>query len=615
MIPFKHRVISNLALPYITNLSPTDPTDRFVGGQDILTSVKGFLEKRPALDDGIFATTQFASGAVKRIAKYEKWDGSIFLMLSLTNATPWSRVYKYKVGTDSDWVHLSAAEDSTSDEPFDFVVANNHVFFGNGVLMWKYDGSNVRKWGITPPAAAPSLALAGSGLTGVYQYKIAWYNSTTGHISSPSPAGTTTAADDTVTITGNTNSDAQITHVIVYRTSAGGSKFFKHPATITYANYVASGYADSTADTALLTTEAPLAGQNDPPPASKVGEWYQGRIWTFYNDRVVHSGWEEIPIGTSDMPEECFPADNYFPFGKQVSGVASVGDPAKDGVLAVFTPGSIHSVTGDSLDTFTRGTIAEKAGLRQRATIAKYRKIVAWLDSANIVNITDGSQIREISLPIRPDIASISHPYSFMFAHTNGIDQWLILGIGSSVSQQAASLLVYDLDREHWMPPWVVAGTAGTSLETAAGTFRPIIASAGIVCELNRSVYKDGGSSGATYAGHVILGLSDITDGKIDHVGYVRYVGVEGAGDLNSNVSALVDDDPTTGAFTSLNGVTGNPRTPHLRTNGNNLIESQWATDGAPSWGRRVGVRLDWAAGANNFKAFTVDIAYETRPQ
>src|SRR5207249_4283183 len=97
-----------------------------------------------------------------------------------------SKVYKLKVGTDATFQLLLT---SSSTEPFDFTVSADHVFFGNATDMKKYDGTTLTGWGITAPSNATSTALGSTGLSPTvgYKYVIAWENSTTGHISSPSP--------------------------------------------------------------------------------------------------------------------------------------------------------------------------------------------------------------------------------------------------------------------------------------------------------------------------------------------------------------------------------------------------------------------------------------------
>ena len=611
---YKHRLIGS-ALPYITNLSPTDPTPRYISGSNVMTSSKGYAERRPGLAT-LFAITQQSSGIIRRLFQWEKWNGDIYLLASLTDTSPYSKVLKYKVNSDTDWVVLTAASDTGTSEPYDFAVANNHLFMANGSKMLKYDGTTVTNWGIDAPSSALTIGTSATGLTGTYSYVISWLNNTTGHISSPSPVASVTLANQKAVLSGNTTSDSQVTHVNLYRTAAGGSTLFKHPASpITYATWTGSGYTDSTADTALSATVlAPVANQNNRPPAAKGLEWYQGRLWVFTDDKVYYSGFEEIPLGTSDMPEECFPPDNYFPFGKRLTGVAAIGDPAKDGVLGVFSPGALFYVAGDSLNTFTRGTIATKMGTRNRATIAKFRKLVAWLDSTNTIQVSDGAKIYEISLPVRPDLASVVHSSSCMFVHSNGVDQWLILVVGDANSQGAGgqSALVYDLDREQWMPPWTFSGnglilSAGQSLETAAGVFRAVVVASGYTTEFVRSTYQDAGFNPGS--AEIVTNSMELPSTP-DHLAAVRHIGVERASTGTLTLKLLTDEDATAGGHTSLSAITGNPSSDPRRTQGSALVDSEFKTESGP-WCRRASVLANWGVENANFKLYSIDVAYE----
>lgn len=618
-----HRTLTNTALPYITNCSVTDSRPRFVSGSNnCMTSLKGFVERRPAW--GAYgATTQIATGRIKRIFGWQKWAGAFYVMLSVIDpTTTFSKVYKQKIGTDADFVELTAAADTGTAEAYDYATSNNYVFFGNGTSMWKYDGTTVTRWGITGPTAAVSTALGGTGLspTTGYKYQIAWLNNTTGHTSSPSPymAAYVKPVNQTVTISGNTTSDTQVTHVRIYRTADGGTTYFEHPASpIVYATWVSSGYADSTADTALLTQTAPALDQNDQPPALKGITWYAGRLWGFAGMRVYYSGFEEIPVGTTDMPEEAFPPDNYYAFGQEVTGLAVAGAETKNtvdanqgGILMVFCSGSIHSIQGDSITNFRRGTIVSAGrGCRARTAIAVSDGMVAWLDSSNTVQISDGITIKELSRDIRPDIAIIAHGAASMAFHGTGIYRWLLLADGETGVDKCH---VYDLDLEQWMPPWTGQNIkALAQVETAAGTFRLLAGINGLVHNLTTSTYHDGVAPGNPFAAVAVLGLIDIVEDKPSESGSVLHVGLESNAVAATTVSVLTDEDPVDGVagFVSLSAITGNPVVPHARTAGTSLIENHYKTESGPI-ARRASVKINWAAANSNFKTYSIDIAY-----
>jgi hypothetical protein len=521
-------------------------------------------------------------------------------MLNVVTSTQ-SIVYKRRIGTDATFVSLFT---SASTEPFDFAVANNHVFFCNGTDMQKYDGTTVSNWGITAPSAAVSISLGAGAITATagYQYVICWENQTTGHISSPSPiSALTVPVLQDVTITGSTTTDAQVTHVRIYRTADGGSIFFEHPSSpVTYATWTGTGLVDSTANDELLGSAfAPLQNQNNPPVASKGPVWFAGRLWTFAGDTVYYSGWEEIPIDTSDAPEECFPIDNFFPFGQEVIGLATTTN-----ALLVICAGTIFKITGDTLDSFKRDTLANRRGTRNRATVTSNGKICAWLESSNTIQYTDSVQVQELSLPIRNDISSIDHAQAAMTFHDDGLHHWLVLMDGG-----AGKLRIYDQDKEQWMPPWTITGlTAIHSGEVAAGTLRLMAGRSGRPVEMSLTTYADEGNA---YAASLTTGLSVIAEeASPDSPAYVDYISLERDSNALSDVSLLVDDDPISGTFTSL---FGNEREPPFRTNGVALLEKQYPTERGPV-ARRASVKFDWPATTSNFALYSYDLAYKEKP-
>lgn len=600
----KHKQVLDTALPYIPNASVVADIPCYRVGNNVMTSIRGYAERRP----GTTTTTAdnfAASGTIKRRFLWRRWSGSFIEMLNVVTGSS-SIVYKLEIGTDLTFQSLFT---SSSTEPFDFAVASNHVFFCNGTDMKKYDGTTATNWGITKPTSAVSTALGAGSLSPTvgYKYVIAWENQTTGHISSPSPemAAYVVPSSQNVTITGNTTTDTQVTHVRIYRTADGGSIYFEHPSSpVTYATWIASGLTDSSADTALLKTVAPMQDQNNRPTASKGVVWYAGRLWTFTGDTVYHSGWEEIPVDTSDMPVECFPPDNFFSFGQEVTGLDVAGDPSDNGVLVVLLGGAVHKISGDTLETFRRGIISKEGyGCRQRAAITSSGKIVAWLTTGDTVHYTDGSMIAELSVPIRPDLTGISHPAAAMTFHDDGLHHWLVLMDGG-----AGKLRVFDQDREQWMVPWTMDGiTAIHSGETSVGVITLLLGRIGTPVQMTPTGYSDDGDA---YSASLTLGLTTIAeDPSPESRGYVDYISIERNSYALSDVSLLIDDEPRTGAFTSL---FANQRNPPYRSDGAGLIERQYPTARGPV-GRRASVKFDWPAESTNFNLYSFDTAYHER--
>ena len=159
----QYRHIRNTALPYVTASAPTSTNPQYVNGSNILTSYKGYLERRPGFDTGFESTPTKFAGTIERVFGWRLWGSTFFLMLNEITPTA-SKVYKLAVGTDSSFQLIWT---STSTNIFDFVVSNNFCFFGNGVDMKKFDGTAVWNWGISIGTTTTGAALyAGLGADG-----------------------------------------------------------------------------------------------------------------------------------------------------------------------------------------------------------------------------------------------------------------------------------------------------------------------------------------------------------------------------------------------------------------------------------------------------------------
>lgn len=590
-----HRYIANTALPYVSNTNVVTEGLYFRDGSNVMTSVNNTAERRPGFP--VYTTDAFTFN-IKRFFAWKRWGGDWYVMANTTSATTGtSQVRKQQVGTDSDLSNIVFT--SSVDTAFDFVVSNNTTYYGNGEDMRKYNATTESKWGIATPAAVVTTSLITSGsLTSTigYLYVACFKNSTTGHVSSPSPvlAARVSATSQNINVSGNTSTDPQVDQVALFRTTDGGSIYFEHPSSpVAYATWVASGLTDSSADTALTSVQAPLHGFNNPPPRGKSCVWYAGRIWTTSSDRVNFSGFEEINIG---VKEEAWPEFNFYPMGAETTGLG-----VTENALMMFTANDVFRLTGDSLDTFRRETAFRNAGTYQHPTITGNGKIVAWLDAKNVIRITDGYSMEEISIPIRPDIKSIVQASAQMAFYDNGIYQWLVLMDGG-----AGKLRVYDLDTGQWMVPWDISNiTAIHQGDTAQGTVKLFLGRAGKPLALNATAYAD---ETVAYSAYLTTNaFSLLPEAPPSAMANFERIVVERDAHAISSIGLLVDEDPGTGSpsFTSLNG----PIAPTNQTQGTNLVEDgYWSLDNIPSVSRYASAKISWTASAQNFRLYSVDV-------
>jgi hypothetical protein len=141
-----HRNVRSTALPYISNQSPTVTDASFISGSsDILTSIKGFAERRPGFADAVEPTPTVFNN-LQRIFSWDDFNGNFYVMFCDINASGFAQVFKMQVGVDNSAVSLFT---DVSAVPFDFVVSNNTAYFSNGVTAKKWNPTiGVQNWGI-----------------------------------------------------------------------------------------------------------------------------------------------------------------------------------------------------------------------------------------------------------------------------------------------------------------------------------------------------------------------------------------------------------------------------------------------------------------------------------
>lgn len=140
-----HRVLGNLALPYISNVSPANTDPHFVSGSsDILTSINAYAERRPGFATNVEGTPTVFNN-LKRLFTWDRFDGTFYVMACDINSGGFAQVFQMLAGGAS----FTSIYTDTTPNVFDFVVSNNTVYFSNGVVAKKWDPVNgISNWGI-----------------------------------------------------------------------------------------------------------------------------------------------------------------------------------------------------------------------------------------------------------------------------------------------------------------------------------------------------------------------------------------------------------------------------------------------------------------------------------
>lgn len=501
-----------------------------------------------------------------------------------------------------------------------------HVHNSSGTdptITFSIDDVRITAYYSSPSAGLPTTSLSGTGITAAtgYQYVYCYFNSTTGHLSSPSQASVTTGAfsNKTVNVTVTASTDPQVDKIRIFRTTDGGGGQFFEIENSPVAN-VTGPYPDTTTDANLSVITAPTFGFNDPPPPQKGFIWFANRIWGFSNATVYFTDWEELNLGVAEEAWVSGPAGNYWNFDSEVTGLSIV----QDGVL-IFTAGSIYKIDGDSLDTFRRTTIAKGIGCRQRATITRLGGLTAFLANTNSVWTTDSNSLQEISREIQPTLDGIDHSQASMAFHIQGQNRWLVLA--DPGHQQT---VVYDTNLGQWMPPWTIQCTSLCSAETSEGTWNLLAGanpsqqfSVNVMLTMLPGSYEDFNVGGVTYPASIILNPIPLINehmGEVNQfvdiyypqapgrVSYLEYFGMEF--DANSNldlqdVSFCHDDDPATAAYTS---IFANATDAPKLAQGINIID-KWYYCRKPTV-RRVSMKVQWSGTKRNFKLYTMSMGY-----
>ena len=249
---------------------PSDAQGRDVISEEMTRCKNLSVDRRGRVDTRDGSTRPSANAMTSRASFILEQAGDRYAFVD-------SGIYKNEAAltatglTDGDW---SAVSYNAFNE------TSQSVFALNGTDRKRIDSSgNVREWGIDGPGAAPTVAVgAGTGLTGTYKVKITYARlsgSTVLSESNPSDASSGQAlTNEDLAVTWVASSDAQVTHVRIYRTLAGGSIYF-------FDQNVAVGTLTVDTSTADASLAGEVATNHDRPPAGTIvaGPFYNGIIF------------------------------------------------------------------------------------------------------------------------------------------------------------------------------------------------------------------------------------------------------------------------------------------------------------------------------------------------
>ena len=378
------------------------------------------------------------------------------------------------------------------------VASTLYVCNGNDNDAKKWDGTTVSKWGITAPSTAATLSFSAGSLSPLsgYQYGYVFKNSTTGHVSTMSPASASTGKQTSknIGVSGDRSTDAQVDKIDIYRTDDGGTDFFflaeiNNPPSGTWS------YTDSTPDTGLNDDiVAPTAHANDPPPSGiSLVKFHMGRMWVASGNILYFAGG---PDTTNGVPEEAFPPSNKLTFPDQITALASTSLG-----LLVFTVDDAYIVLGSDTASFYSKKWQQNFGVASQNCVAQDGDLIFVFTSKGQLFQID-TQLTEIGFPIRAQLGAYTPANVYMTLHRSGGDEGLFVSNGST------DVWRYSVAMGSWSPVAQPVGGVNciSSIEVSTGNSRLMMgrtAGSGYILNRDTTVFSDDGTA---FSANVVVG-------------------------------------------------------------------------------------------------------------
>jgi hypothetical protein len=238
--------------------------------------------------------------------------------------------------------------------------------------------------------------------TGAVQYAYSGKSSVTIHNGTSSPLSTsiTVTAGNQVVVQGSGLPDPPSDVIVLWRTLQGGSTLFKKdefPNPGPGATWI---YTDTDISNQGVNEliQAPIAGENNPPPPGFVPQcYYLTRIWGFVGHILQYSNGPD-EAGTAGSGDQSFNSANTF----SLPSLGVKAWPTSIGLI-VFTNSDVFAVLGQgtSSSPFYVITFQEGVGLAsQDAFAVNGSTAYGMLTSGQVVSMDPGAGETEVGFPI-----------------------------------------------------------------------------------------------------------------------------------------------------------------------------------------------------------------------
>lgn len=309
-------------------------------------------------DDGLVRCKNLRTDAPGKLATR---DGSLKLNATAINTAIWLLVEqagnRYAFAGDSIYKNETSIASGLTNSQWSAIKYNafndttQQIYALNGTDRKRIEDDDVYEWGIEPPATAPTTTTGSStGLTGAYSVKITYcrkVGTTVVSESDPSDASnSTTLSNQSLSVSWAASSDPQVTHVRVYRTTAGGSSYL-------HDQDVAIGTTTLDTTTADGSLGDSVETDHDRPPAGQVvlGPSFNGISFIIKNNLLYFS---------SSKRPEYWPTSNFIEVSTPQSPLKA--GTFNNGQLYCASKNEIYFIQGVSASNFFPYPLKAKTG-------------------------------------------------------------------------------------------------------------------------------------------------------------------------------------------------------------------------------------------------------------
>ena len=352
----------------------------------------------------------------------------------------------------------------------------------------------------------------------------------TGHISTASPLFTISTATPTsvVTLTMPGSADPQVDTIVIWATLDGGSTLFfltEVPNTppiggvtqyqtvnITESPFSGPGEVDN-------FIEAPINGQNNPPPAGfKPMAYHFERIWGAVGNFVYASGGPDVLAGD---PNESFDPLDFFGFPSPVTRIV----PTATGILVFLTPDVYAILGGPVFSTFFPTPMVPGVGLLHYNALDIHGGVIYLYTADNqFISMDPSGGAQRMGGPIADKLALFDATKAYVTVHESGNDNAIFIADGVT-GWYRLNPSQFPNGNSVWSPFGAATGGAGAvlSIEVTTGVHRLLVGGIGSnkhILMRDFSTYQD---DGVNYSCFFTMGsINLVSPGQIAGLTFVN---------------------------------------------------------------------------------------------